>query len=79
MSEKELERQAILLEIEHGNLTMTEGADRLGLSLRQLRRSRRQYENHGLAGLTHRGRGRSSGRALRQEDLIVIKRLLYHL
>ncbi|MGA8164359.1 MAG: hypothetical protein WB791_04950 [Waddliaceae bacterium] len=32
MSEKELERQGILLEIKNGNLTMVEGADRLGLS-----------------------------------------------
>ena len=77
MSDKELEKQAILLRIASGELTMSAGAKALGLSTRQLRRCKSRYIEHGLEGLIHRSRGRPSGRALPASDLLKIKQLLH--
>lgn len=77
MSNKELERQAVLLRIESGELTMKAGARALDLSTRQLRRCRKRHREQGLKGLVHRNRGKPSGRALSANDLSEIKRLLH--
>lgn len=77
MSKKELERQAVLLKIECGELTMAAGAKALGLSIRQLRRCKNRYIEQGLKGLIHRNKGRPSGRALPANDLLKIKQLLH--
>lgn len=76
MSKKELARQAILLRVDRGELTMSDGASELGISVRQLRRSRRRHGVEGLAGLAHKGRGKASGRALPPQMANTIKKLL---
>ena len=77
MSEKEVLRQDIILKMERGEMTAAEGAAELGISERQLRRSRRRYEKEGLKGLVHRGRGSPSGRAFEPLYLDRVKQLLH--
>lgn len=77
LSAKEVERQAILLQVESGELTMKEAAAEIGISVRQLRRSRRRNEEYGLPGLVHKSRGKPSGRALNKKDDARIRKLLH--
>lgn len=64
MSEKELDRLALVQEIIQGRLSRVEGASLLGISQRHLRRVLRRYEKEGPAGLAHRSRGRASNRRI---------------
>ena len=77
MSEKEQARHRILSQIDRRELTMSAGARELGISVRQLRRSRRRYEKGGLAALVHQNRGKPSGRALNPILRKQIVRLLH--
>jgi hypothetical protein len=77
LSAKEIKRQAVLIQVESGELTMKEGSRSIGISERQLRRSRRRFELDGLFGLAHKSRGKPSGRALSKADDLRIRRLLH--
>jgi molybdenum-dependent DNA-binding transcriptional regulator ModE len=63
MSEKELRRKTMFEEIKAKRMTLKEGARRLGLSYRHIRRSFRRFAKEGDAGLVHRSRGRPSNRS----------------
>jgi len=63
MSSKERRRKVEFEGIVEGRMTIREGAQRLGLSYRQCRRSYRRYREQGDRGLVHRSRGRRSNRA----------------
>lgn len=63
MSEKERARLKAVALVLDGSLSVVEAARRLGISERQMRRSVGRYRCEQDAGLLHRGRGRSSGRA----------------
>lgn len=52
----------VLSALDRGELRMTEAADLLGLSTRQIRRLRRAYRRHGPQALVHGNRGRPSPR-----------------
>ncbi len=64
MTAREQHRAWILTKILAGELTMIEGAERLGLSVRHLWRLRTAFERAGPAGLVHGNRGRSSERRI---------------
>ncbi len=64
MTAKEQHRAWVLAKILQGELSMPAGAERLGLSERQLWRLRAAYEQRGPAGLVHGNRGRPSGRRI---------------
>lgn len=64
MSAKEQHRAWVLTKILTGDLSMAEGAARLGLSERHLWRLRVAFQRQGPAGLTHRNRGRASPRRI---------------
>jgi len=64
MSMRERDRLKVVSEVAEGWLGMREGARRLGVTERQLRRSVRRYEAEGDAGLVHRSRGRPSNRRI---------------
>jgi len=64
MSTKEAPRPGLLRAAVKGKLTNREVAAALKLSVRQVRRLRRRYEQAGLRGLVHRLRGRPSNRRL---------------
>lgn len=62
MSEKERKRKGVFERVRTGTLSVVEGAEVLGLSYRQCRRSYKRYREEGDEGLVHRGRGRPSNR-----------------
>jgi hypothetical protein len=64
MSAKELDRLALMGELESGRLSRGEAAAVLGVSERQLRRIVRRFEAEGAEGLLHRSRGRPSNRGI---------------
>lgn len=64
MSERELNRAAVLQDIVAGRLRATDAAVVLNLSRRQLHRLLVRFGTEGAAGLTHRGRGRAPNNAL---------------
>ncbi len=60
MTATEQQRVWVLTKILQGELSMAQGAERLGLSERQLWRLRAAYAKRGPAGLVHGNRGRPS-------------------
>jgi transposase len=64
MTSREQRRAWVLTRVLKRELTMTEAADLVGLSERQLWRLRVAFERDGPAGLVHGNRGRPSGRRL---------------
>jgi transposase len=68
MSKKELNRAELMLRIQERRLTQRTAAEMLGLSVRQVERLYRCYNEHGPAGLVSKKRGRPSNRRI-SEDL----------
>jgi transposase len=64
LSRKELHRPGLLKALGAGRVTTRQVAEALGLTLRQIRRLRRRFEDRGAAGLAHQSRGRPSPRRL---------------
>jgi len=64
MTSRAQRRAWVLTRVLKHELTMTEAADLVGLSERQLWRLRVAFERDGPAGLVHGNRGRPSGRRL---------------
>lgn len=60
MSDRELQRVAVLERMSSGELTRAEGAEMLCLSVRQVKRLLRRYREDGARGIVHRGVGARS-------------------
>ena len=77
MSEKELDRVAVLARVSSGELKLVDGAHLLGVSYRQAMRMRQSYQQHGPAGLKHGNAGKPSHNRkpaeLRREVLQLIR------
>ncbi|MBI2536191.1 MAG: helix-turn-helix domain-containing protein, partial [Gemmatimonadetes bacterium] len=63
MSQRDRDRLVILRQVDQGILTVSEGARRARLSLRQFRRLVRRFEAEGDRAVVHRGRGRRPNNA----------------
>jgi transposase len=64
MSQKEVDRLDIIQQVISKRLTQVEASKRLGLSARQVRNLRRQYEREGAKGLISKRRGEPSNNTL---------------
>jgi len=64
MSLKEAERLGIMREIDRKKLTLAKASEELGLCLRQTKRVRKRYLEHGERGLISLKRGRPSSRKI---------------
>lgn len=64
LGQREQTRARVLMLIAEGITTTGEAAELLGLSMRQVRRLRRAFEQRGPAGLVHGNRGREAAHAL---------------
>jgi len=64
MSRKEAPRAGLVKAALAGRITNAQGAQALGVSLRQFRRLKARYREAGVRGLVHRLRGRPSPRAV---------------
>lgn len=68
MSQKEAPRAGLVRAAQLGKITNAEGAQALGLSVRQFRRLRVAYRDKGAAGLLHGNRGRPSPKRLSPQE-----------
>jgi transposase len=64
MSQKERDRLKVMAQVKAKKLGQQAAAEVLRLSVRQVRRLLRRYEEHGDAGLVHQMRGRRSNRRM---------------
>jgi transposase len=64
MSQKEVKRAQILDMLKEGKIDQKEASERMGVSLRQVRRLSVRYRVEGLCGLVSKKRGRESNRKL---------------
>ena len=60
LSHKEVERAGVLRRVREGGLKLVNAAQLLGISYRQAKRTWKRYQAEGVAGLKHRGAGRTS-------------------
>lgn len=73
LSRKESHRVRVMEQVVLGNVTLIEAVGFLGVSYRQAKRLKRRYLDEGIAGLAHRGRGRSPENAIgrsRREEVV---------
>ena len=68
MSQKEAPRPGLVRAAEQGRITNAEGAQAMGLSVRQFRRLRAVFRDQGAQGLAHGNRGRPSPRRTSNEE-----------
>jgi hypothetical protein len=64
MSKKELSRVEVMERIKAKKMTQKKGAEALGISVRQVRRLWKKYEEKGAAGLINKSRGKASNNRL---------------
>jgi transposase len=64
MGKREARRLGTVEGAVQGRISNREGAEALGLSLRQFKRLRQRFKAEGVAGLVHRNRGRVSSRRM---------------
>ena len=76
LSRKEAHRGHVLEQVDQQALTLKEAAAIMGVSYRQARRLRQRWLKAGLAGLSHRNRGRPAHNALPPQTAAVI--LAFH-
>lgn len=68
MSKQEFVKHEIISRALEGSLKQKQAAEELGLSVRQVRRLCKKYRLHGIAGLTHKGRGKKSTRKVSEAN-----------
>ncbi len=76
MSARELERSHVVREAAEARLSQREGAERLGISVRQFKRLVRAWKDEGAPGLVSRQRGRASHNRLPEDVRLEVARLL---
>lgn len=64
MSRGEVDRLGVVQQVQARRLTQAQAAERLGLSVRQLKRLVRRFRDHGAQGLVSRHRGRRANNAI---------------
>lgn len=62
MSERELNRIEVLIQVSQGRMTAVTAANLLGSSRRQVHRLLKRFETEGAASIRHKARGRPSNR-----------------
>lgn len=67
MSDKEIQRLEIMTQLSKKGLTQKDAAEKLGVSVRQVKRLWRAYSDQGAAGLIHKSRGKPSHNQLSEE------------
>ena len=67
MSKKELSRVEVMERMKTKKMTQKKGAAALRISVRQIRRLRKRYEEKGAAGLVNKSRGKPSNNRLSSE------------
>lgn len=76
MSQKELPRAGLVKQALRGRITNRDGAEALGITVRQFQRLKRRVETGGVPALRHRSRGQPSPRQLPAALRATITRLM---
>jgi len=76
MSQKEVARAGLVRAAEQGKVTNDEGAEALGVSVRQFRRLRAAYRIEGATGLVHGNRGQPSPQRWPEEKRQEVRELM---
>jgi len=76
MSDKEILRGQLMLQLTEGKLDQKSAAQRLGVSVRQVKRLKRSYGLEGVVGLVSKRRGRASNNQIHEEALAKAMRLI---
>ncbi|MEK9132554.1 MAG: ISNCY family transposase [Patescibacteria group bacterium] len=66
MSDREIDRLAVITKLLNKQLTAPEAAEQLNLSVRQVKRIKKRVKKQGAKGLIHRSRGGASNRSFKQ-------------
>lgn len=71
---RDQQRVQVVSAVEHGTMTANEGAEGLGVSVRQMRRLMRGYRSQGVGALVHGNRGKTPHNAVGQsvKDQVVV-------
>jgi transposase len=69
MSAKEVNRISIMDKLVKKEIRQKKAAQILGLSVRQIKRLKKRYQQEGAAGLIHKNRGRESNRKIPAEEI----------
>lgn len=69
MTKKEAKRVRVIEDNIAGNIDATVAAERLGITKRHYRRIKRKYQDDGVEGLVHKGRGKESNRKLPKHEI----------
>lgn len=67
MSDKELLRSQLMAQLVEGKLSQKDAAQRLGVTVRQVKRLKRSYVSDGVAALVSKKRGQPSNRRIGDE------------
>lgn len=69
MTQKEISRVEILERLKKGEINQGHASQSLGLSRRQSQRLKKRYNEKGVAGITHAGRGKKSNRRIKESEI----------
>ena len=64
LSQREVQRFQVMSLVEAGKMLLKEAAEKIGLSYRQAKRTRKRVKEEGVNGLIHGNRGKPSRRRL---------------
>lgn len=78
MARKRGRREALVGSAQKGTITNAQGAQSLGMSVRQFQRLRSRYREAGTEGLVHGNRGRPCARRIPASTLARVRELLNH-
>jgi len=76
MSERELTRGEWIARVVAGACSQKRAAERLGLSVRQIKRLCRKYRDNGVLGIAHKGRGKNSNRRISVDRRKQVSRII---
>jgi transposase len=76
MSDRELNRAAVLAQVKSGSWKLVEAAERMEVSYRQAKRLWKRYRSKGAKGLVHGSAGRASNRAKPKKIRTKVVRLI---
>jgi transposase len=66
MSQRQLQRLAVMGLVEAGKITLKEGAEKIGMSYRQTKRIRKRVQEQGARGLIHGNTGKPSNHRMKE-------------
>jgi len=66
MSQRQLQRLAVMGLVEAGKITLKEGAEKIGMSYRQTKRIRKRVQEKGARGLIHGNTGKPSNHRMKE-------------